>query len=113
MGACMGSVGGGVMEYNMVNMARDMLEQENLEPLVVRQVHNPNAEKDRSGLLCSGVQINLLYPLERVHLEIVDAIVNAYENGEAGTLDLQPGFVGFDPGSAEQAWPLIGKCNLI
>ena len=101
-GGLLGSVGGGVMEYNMVNMARDILKQEDIEPLVVRQVHNPNAEKDRSGLLCSGLQVNLLYPLERVHLEIVDAIVNAYETGEAGTLELQPGFVGFDPESAEQ-----------
>jgi xanthine dehydrogenase accessory factor len=101
-GGLYGSVGGGVMEYNMVNMARDMLKYENLEPIVVRQVHNPNAVKDRSGLLCSGVQINLLYPLEGVHLEIMDAIVNACENGETGTLDLQPGFVGFDPGSNEK-----------
>ncbi len=100
-GGLSGSVGGGVMEVNMVNMARDMLNHGEAEPMVVRQIHNPDAEKDRSGLLCSGLQVNLLYPLEKVHLEIVDAIVAAYETNQSGMLYLQPDFLGFDPGTVE------------
>jgi xanthine dehydrogenase accessory factor len=100
-GGLTGSVGGGVMEFNMVNIARDMLNQNDLSPVVMRQVHNANAEADRSGLLCSGLQVNLLYPLESVHLEIVDAIVAAYESGNTGILDLEPDYIGFDPVSVE------------
>lgn len=100
-GGLSGSVGGGVMEFNMVNMARDMLNQKDLLPMVMRQVHNANAKVDRSGLLCSGLQVNLLYPLESVHLEIVDAIVDTYGSGNTGILDLQPDYLGFDNASVD------------
>lgn len=89
-GAMAGSVGGGVMEYNMVNLSRDLLQLQEVAPLAVRQVHDPDAKEDRSGLLCSGLQINILFPLERVHLEVIDAIADAVKNGKTGTLDIQP-----------------------
>lgn len=105
-GKLAGSVGGGTMEYNMVSLARDLLGREEADPIVVRQVHDPNAETDRSGLLCSGLQVNLLYPMEAVHLEVVDALVEAFNNDTAGTLDITPDYIGFreDGYSNEGVW---------
>lgn len=96
-GGLSGSIGGGNMEYNMVNLSRDLLFKNEAEPLAVRQIHDPKAGTDSSGLICSGMQVNLLFPLEKVHLEVVDGITNAYEQGLTGTLYINPDFMSFEP----------------
>lgn len=101
-GGLAGSIGGGSMEHNMVTLSRDLLGREEVDPMVVRQVHDPNAEKDRSGLLCSGLQINLLYPMEAAHLEVVDAIVDALQSDKAGTLIISPDYIGFQESAYSQ-----------
>ncbi len=60
----MGSIGGGIMEYKLVELARHQLQTGRPQTLLKRQVHRPDVGTDRSGLICSGEQTVLLLPLE-------------------------------------------------
>ena len=63
-GLLVGSIGGGIMEYKLVELARHQLQTGQPQTLLKRQVHRPDVGTDRSGLICSGEQTVLLLPLE-------------------------------------------------
>ena len=96
-GSLWGSIGGGVMEFNMVNIARQWLAEGQTEPLAIRQVHDPRAGESSSGLLCSGEQTNVFYLLDSAMTELVHALAKSTERGDTGTLYIQPDFMAFDP----------------
>lgn len=100
-GGMSGTIGGGAMEYNMVNLSRDLIGRQESDPMVVRQVHDQGSGKESTGMLCAGMQVILLYPLEQVHLEVVDAIVEAMNKGQTGLLDITPDYISFDQIAAE------------
>ncbi len=95
-GALAGSIGGGVMEFNMVNIARQWLADGEAEPVAIRQVHDSGAGPESSGLLCAGEQTNLFYPLDKASLALVKAIVACQKKGETGILYIHPDYLGFD-----------------
>lgn len=96
-GSLSGSVGGGVMEFNLVNLAKERLKEGSMDPFIVRQVHNPKAGADSSGLICSGEQINLFYPLDANYSELVSAVTGVLKSGKTGRIYMYPDYFGFDP----------------
>ena len=50
-----GSVGGGVMEFSLVEEAQQLLQKENSPTFIKKQIHKGNI-KDGSGMICSGEQ---------------------------------------------------------
>src|SRR5215510_7064587 len=61
-----GSIGGGIMEHKFVEMAGEKLRAMSSELRagdIKKQVHDKTAGKDQSGMICSGEQTILLYPL--------------------------------------------------
>ncbi len=63
-GLLVGSIGGGMMEHKLVELARHQLRQTSPQVLLKRQIHRADATTDRSGMICSGEQTVLLLPLE-------------------------------------------------
>jgi xanthine dehydrogenase accessory factor len=61
-GQLKGSVGGGSAEYAAVEMAKEVLKNETITPVLKRQVHSGDAE-DSSGMICSGEQTFVILPL--------------------------------------------------
>lgn len=113
-GRLSGSVGGGHMEYNMVVLARDLIKQKDQEPLIVKQVHDNKAGKESSGLLCSGMQVNILFPLDQIHLEVVDAIVDSIAQGGSGLLNISPDYISFSHASIDKnsiEWHMASETN--
>ncbi|SHL69083.1 xanthine dehydrogenase accessory factor [Hymenobacter psychrotolerans DSM 18569] len=72
-----GSIGGGIMEHKLVELARAWLRESNYTPEIRRQVHRAHARTDRSGMICSGEQEILLLPLRPEHLPSVEACKRA------------------------------------
>lgn len=62
-GALHGSIGGGIMEVKLVELARQKLKQGDVCPSCKRQIHRPDAPHDRSGMICSGEQTVVFTPL--------------------------------------------------
>ena len=86
--ATAGSIGGGIMEHKFVELARQRLLDNNVEPLLRPQIHRREAVTDRSGMMCSGEQEVMLWPLAATDLDTVAAIVAALQNNKGGGLTL-------------------------
>lgn len=94
-GITRGTVGGGIMEYQLVGRARKMLESDIISPELVTYDHlhkNDRMETDKggipSGMICSGSQTTAVFPMNPGMLETVDMIISILENGGTGTLFL-------------------------
>ena len=95
-GAMQGSIGGGIMEHKLVQLALERLQQPApAAPTLHRQVHNKTAARDQSGLICSGEQIVLLYPVRPTDAEPVQRLLRALQQEQPGTLTLTSAGVAF------------------
>ncbi len=83
-----GSIGGGIMEHKWVELARQRLRAADFAPLLRPQIHRPSALADRSGLMCSGEQEVLFWPLQAEDLPAVAAIETALGALRGGAFEL-------------------------
>lgn len=82
--AMRGSIGGGVMEVAMVELAKvksKKLKGKNRAEIVER-VHRKNVPNS-SGMICSGKQTVIIFELNSSHLKTVQKIIYALENNQA------------------------------
>lgn len=88
-GRLQGTVGGGIMEANVREQAREALTQTAYTPRIRRLVHRRNAGGEASGLICAGEQTNLYAVLcpER-DFWAVERFVQALENEDTTTATL-------------------------
>ena len=94
----MGSIGGGIMEVNLVNQARTLLSAPHKRPYertgeklaaVTQQVHR-KTDKDASGMICSGRQTVIFRSLTPADAGSVREIISTLENRESNSLVLTP-----------------------
>ena len=83
-----GSIGGGIMEHKFIELARQRLLTVDLSPVLRPQIHRREAPANRSGMMCSGEQEVLLWPLTTNDLPAVAAIAQALNLGTGGQLVL-------------------------
>ncbi|WP_157807230.1 XdhC family protein [Hymenobacter chitinivorans] len=81
-----GSIGGGIMEHKFVELARARMQEANAELMIRPQIHRKEAPEDRSGMICSGEQVLLLYPVPSTDLPQVEATVNTLEQFQRAAL---------------------------
>jgi len=84
-----GSIGGGVMEYNLVELCKEQLRSSKPKSFVKRQIHKGTIV-DGSGMICSGEQTVIFYPLNESHLRTIDEILTIYANNNNGLLVVSP-----------------------
>ena len=77
-----GSIGGGVMEVALVELAKD-----NSRSKVVEQTHRKNASNS-SGMICSGEQTVILFELDSEHLGTVQKAISSLENSRVKKLQI-------------------------
>lgn len=109
--AMFGSIGGGIMEHKMVELARSLLSRGHFKPFVRRQIHQSGLGSDRSGMICSGEQTLCFVCLSGVadidHVQDVQLIRKITET-ESGRLRITPEglqVIGFKEAS------ITGKCT--
>lgn len=95
-GAMSGSIGGGVMEYNMVDLAKKIAQNNDQKPFIKIQIHQPDAGENKSGLICSGEQTHAFIPLNSSHISLIDTINETLEKGNNGALNLNNNGLFFD-----------------
>lgn len=90
-GELAGSIGGGVMEVNLVEQSRTVLSDPGaaatgfLPGSVVEQIHQKNSENS-SGMICSGRQTVIFRMLTPDDLSVVDDMLAVSANSDAQTL---------------------------
>lgn len=85
-----GSIGGGIMEHKFVEMAKEKLKVGSRETGVRRQIHDKSAATDQSGMICSGEQTILLYPITKKDLATIQQLILSLEQNKNGELRLSP-----------------------
>lgn len=83
-----GSIGGGIMEHKMVEMAKARLAEGTTMETIHRQVHDKAAKKDQSGMICSGEQTIFLRELTTRELPFISAMLTSMGACTNGTLTL-------------------------
>ncbi|MBN2639315.1 MAG: XdhC family protein [Bacteroidales bacterium] len=98
-GQLTGSIGGGAMEHRLVEKAKKELKQEqHLKPYLLFQNHEPDAEENRSGLICSGNQTILHYPLNTDYIPVIEQLLDSIENEQKGVFAISPEELVFEEG---------------
>ncbi|NCP20799.1 MAG: XdhC family protein [Zetaproteobacteria bacterium] len=78
-----GSIGGGVMEFAMVEEAKNQLSQNKEQVFLKRQIHR-GVKLEGSGMICSGEQTLAFIPLNGSHLPTIEKLMS----NKRGTLSL-------------------------
>lgn len=71
-----GSIGGGIMEVKLVELAKGLLKEEVSLPKIKKQIHRKNEPRDQSGMICSGEQTIFYFALDAHHLPEVSKIID-------------------------------------
>lgn len=70
-----GTIGGGIMEFKLVEKARNLLAQNHQQIFLQEQFHDKEHSKNQSGMICSGSQIISFVPLLANDLETINQII--------------------------------------
>lgn len=84
----MGSIGGGIMEIKLVELARMKLKDHQDYPLIKKQIHSKTAGRNQSGMICSGEQTILYYKLNKSHQPEIISLISAIENNNPLVLQI-------------------------
>ena len=87
-----GSIGGGIMEYAMVEKAKKLFAQQEFLPFIKKQIHNKKSPDNQSGMICSGEQSILFYPINPAtqDAELVTDIVACLQKNCKNILSVLP-----------------------
>ena len=83
-----GSIGGGIMEYKFVEMAKEKLISNSMDTLIRKQIHSKSAKINQSGMICSGEQTIALFHLSIDHSNPIKKIITCLENNRYGFLKI-------------------------
>lgn len=84
-----GSIGGGIMEIKLVEVAKGLLKEKISTPKIKKQIHRKNEPRDQSGMICSGEQTVLYIQLDTDHLPEVLKIIDVLGKYESCIIHLE------------------------
>ena len=72
-----GTIGGGIMEHKLVEMAKARLSQDDRSVLLMRQHHDKDQPANQSGMICSGSQLNAFIPVRLPDKKVIDTVLSS------------------------------------
>ena len=86
-GKTLGTIGGGIMEHNLINRAKHILQSKQFVPEIQTLHHKKNSPGNRSGMICSGSQTNMYFLCHpEKDAEIIAKVHSLVEQDCSGTL---------------------------
>ncbi len=70
-----GTIGGGIMEVKMIELAKSKIQKGDGQAIVKEQFHDKLRKKNQSGLICSGSQVVACIPLRKKDIVVIMAIM--------------------------------------
>ncbi len=89
-GELIGTIGGGKLEFRMAKKAKQMLRDGDRSAFIRHSVHRENAEKNRSGMICSGSNTVAVISLDANQREIIEQISENICNNKPFRLCISP-----------------------
>jgi len=99
-GEMKGSIGGGIMENKLIDMAITQLKEDRLNPSMFRQIHRDDEPADRSGMICSGEQTVLVLPLKENDQPTVAEMMGTVQANKTGVLSISSAGFSFGKGGS-------------
>lgn len=95
-GEMQGSIGGGIMEHKFVEMAKTQLLAGS-EPMadIKKQIHDKQAAKNQSGMICSGDQTIFLYKIQQQDSVAISQMLDSLRQNKNGRLQLSQTGISF------------------
>jgi len=87
-GALCGSIGGGIMEIKLVELAKSRMAQGVNTLLFKRQVHRKTAVQDQSGMICSGEQSVVFLEPTAEDLPAIRTIIRCLKQNKPAILQI-------------------------
>lgn len=88
-GFIFGSVGGGIMEFSLVEEVKTLLSKEKNPIFLKKQIHRGKI-KDGSGMICSGKQTIVFHPLNKKDVPVIKEIISSLKNNKTGSIHFSP-----------------------
>jgi xanthine dehydrogenase accessory factor len=85
-----GTIGGGEMEFNLLNECNKLLNSKKKINLHRKLYHSKKVKKLQSGLVCQGAQTNFTLSFSKKDLKEIEFIIKSYEKKEPSILLLSP-----------------------
>jgi xanthine dehydrogenase accessory factor len=85
-GVMVGSIGGGIMEFKLVEYIKVCLKRGAFKPFLKRQIHNKTETKNQSGMICSGEQTVLFYYFQNEDLDKISKIMKCLSQNTEGVI---------------------------
>jgi xanthine dehydrogenase accessory factor len=107
-----GSIGGGIMEHKFVELAKEKLLQSKDDVLVKQQIHSKQTRGDQSGMICSGEQTIVIYPLKASDKIAISEIIKAIESHHHSTFEFSPAgfnFLGYTSETNENVFIKVSE----
>lgn len=92
-----GTIGGGVMEKELVDKAVKLLARGAGRPQLLKLLHHEGGPGKRSGMICSGWQRLALLPLAGSEGDAVDSLIFSLKRNRPGRLKFSPRGMEFQP----------------
>uniref|UniRef100_UPI0040471B78 XdhC family protein n=1 Tax=Polaribacter sp. TaxID=1920175 RepID=UPI0040471B78 len=89
-----GSIGGGVMEFELVEEVKKLLKARNPSIFCRKLIHRGRGTHG-SGMICSGEQTVVAHPLNQTHLNWVLSILDCLKDNSTKTIIFSPDAIGF------------------
>lgn len=102
-----GSIGGGIMEHKLVEMAKEKLRAGKRQPGIRKQFHDKSAGKNQSGMICSGEQTILLYPVQPKDAGHIAKLIVSLRKNKNGTLQLSSKGIKFSSAIPEKDFDFV------
>lgn len=93
-GFIFGSIGGGIMEFSLVEEIKELLQQEEQPIFLRKQLHQGNG-RDKSGMICSGEQTVVFHPLNTAHIVLIESLLKCLQSNQQKTLSFFPSGIDF------------------
>ncbi len=85
-GSYLGSIGGGVMEFEIIKNAKQVLSDREKVYKLEKLIHKRTTTGKKSGLICSGAQTNFMITLDKKDLKTVREILRRLKKNESGKI---------------------------
>lgn len=84
-----GTIGGGNMEYRLIDRAKTILGGRGFSPEVQTLQHRKTGEGEKSGMICSGSQTNIYYVCDPdKEIELVERLIGILQEDQSGRLTI-------------------------
>lgn len=115
-----GTIGGGIMEFKLVEKAKALLQKHSNDVELMWQYHDKQ-HSEQSGMICSGMQVVAFIPLGNSSTQVIADILQSIQDNQQQIIKLSPKGIaliqdskkenklGFHQASEENWW--YGECT--